>query len=274
MRAWVRDLGASVARVFRRSPKPPVSAVVAIAAAIFTGLQWWEAHSSSATTEAQARAAEDLAKAAREQVAVASRSLEVSRSLVAASRAQAEAQQSQATTSKLLVAIQQQLADAQTDLAKTTESVQLPRLALERLAIVGIGDPPSGPNKMPGSSLSWTYRNVGGSAIRVLDDGFLLFVQEAAPAHLNWKEATPMAARNVQTGPGGTYGITSDARFQLSPEQTELVKAGKQSLYFADRIEYADTRDRRHTICVLAKARLSGLVMSGFDLVSDAKMRC
>jgi hypothetical protein len=47
------------------------TAVVAIVATTFTGLQWWEAHTGGVTAEKQADAASDVARAAIKQVNVA-----------------------------------------------------------------------------------------------------------------------------------------------------------------------------------------------------------
>src|SRR5690606_18193053 len=67
------------------------TAVAAIIATAFTGLQWWEAHTGGKTAEKQADAAVTLANAAKEQVAVSGQQVATTAQLAGAAEVQANA---------------------------------------------------------------------------------------------------------------------------------------------------------------------------------------
>lgn len=83
------------------------TAALAVGATVFTGLQWWEAHTGSETANKQATAAVDLARAARAQVGVAASQVAVAKDQVRAAKEAAGIERQQLTQSRDLFAEEQ-----------------------------------------------------------------------------------------------------------------------------------------------------------------------
>ena len=117
-----------------------LTAIAAIGATIFSGLQWWEAHSGGEDVKMQVQAAKALADAAHAQVVISGRLLDTSEEQARAAQKEAAAALDQADTGKKLLIVEGQTADAQAKVAATTRSVSKPELSVNGIGLIGFSN--------------------------------------------------------------------------------------------------------------------------------------
>jgi hypothetical protein len=249
----------------RRTSGPPgtawiialacVTALAAVIAMVFTGLQWWEIHTGFAKAERQATlglvaAAQTQANAARDAVAVA---------------------KEQAIISRDMLALTQKTADTQQKAAVAAALDSMPSMAVDQLQLSGLRSPADRHGKTR-LALHFRFANIGKQVgyLEAISTG--LYIGKDLPPRPTYETPVPTS---MELPPGSAFMNTSGANFERPAIDVQDVIAGRKTAFVTGYVDYKDGSNGAHRLCFAYALDFKGQDASqGFNSAGSAAYRC
>ncbi len=205
-----------------------VTAGVAILAAGFTGLQWWETHSGGELQRDQVRAIQTQADAAKMQAAAAAKAAD-------AALAQVEA-----------IGASVGVAQESVGVARSQFSASERNAANQLRPYMQITSVRDGFTVGARPRIQWQARNAGNVPAYNANNEFVVAMLPRSPSVNPWKLLKPQRAPPVTIGPGTQFEGAMQLPTVLTEAHIQSLRAGEIAIYTVGYIEYEGAGRQRH----------------------------